>query len=152
LNQVLFYDAIWQQQISAWAYNQSACWEHFHLWFDGLFYGDIKLREKKGFQRFKTFFPQTKKTSLTWRRSSNSGNFMSVKSFVRIERFVFKKMKALGSISSTFYEQLLHAQIPKTQKDSQVVSLLWTFGSAHVKAHRTTLMKVHNTCYYRSYI
>ncbi len=34
----------------------------------------------------------------------------------------------LVSISSTFYEQLLHAQIPNAQKDSQVVSLFCAFG------------------------
>jgi hypothetical protein len=31
---------------------------------------------------------------------------------------------SLGSISPTFYEQLLGPQIPKAQKDSQVLSLL----------------------------
>jgi hypothetical protein len=35
--------------------------------------------------------------------------------------------KHLRSISSTFYNQLLCAQIPNAQKDSQVVSLLWRF-------------------------
>ena len=34
----------------------------------------------------------------------------------------------LGSISSMFYEQLLFPQIPKAQKDSQVVNLLCAFG------------------------
>jgi len=33
----------------------------------------------------------------------------------------------LVSISSTFYKQLLRAQIPKAQKDSQVVSLFCAF-------------------------
>jgi len=38
-------------------------------------------------------------------------------------------------ISPTFYEQLLCAQIPKAQKDSQVTSVFFAlFGSAHVKA------------------
>jgi len=32
------------------------------------------------------------------------------------------------SISLTFYKQLLRVQIPKVQKDSQVVSIFCTFG------------------------
>jgi len=34
----------------------------------------------------------------------------------------------LVSMSPIFYEQLLRMQIPKAQKDSQVVSLLCAFG------------------------
>jgi len=45
-----------------------------------------------------------------------------------------------GSISSTFYEQLLQAQIPKEQKDSQVVSLYFSFACA--KAACKMLMKL----------
>jgi hypothetical protein len=32
------------------------------------------------------------------------------------------------SISSMFYQQILHAEIPKAQKNNQVVSLFCTFG------------------------
>jgi len=38
-------------------------------------------------------------------------------------------------ISAKFYEQLLHAQIPKAQKNSQVVSPFFVLSrSAHAKA------------------
>jgi hypothetical protein len=47
--------------------------------------------------------------------------------------------KLLGSISSAFYKQLLHAQIPSVQKNSQVVSLS---GSARAKAACITLIKL----------
>jgi len=46
------------------------------------------------------------------------------------------------SFSSTFYDQLLHAQIPKAQKDSQVISLFALSGSGRLKATRRTLMKL----------
>jgi len=39
------------------------------------------------------------------------------------------------------YEQLLCAQIPLVQKDSQVVSLFALSGSASAKALHSTLMK-----------
>ena len=39
-----------------------------------------------------------------------------------------------GSISPTFYEQLLHLQIPKVQKDNQLKQLFALSGSACVKA------------------
>ena len=43
----------------------------------------------------------------------------------------------LGSISPTFYEQLLPTQIPKAQKkDSQVKQLFALLGSASIKAVR----------------
>ena len=38
------------------------------------------------------------------------------------------------SIPPTFYEQLLHAQIPKVQKDSQVKQLFALLGPSSVKA------------------
>ncbi len=38
-----------------------------------------------------------------------------------------------GSISPTFYTQLLHAQIPKAQKDSQVISVFLQFWDLHTK-------------------
>jgi len=47
-----------------------------------------------------------------------------------------------GSISSTLYEQHLRPQIPKAQKDSQIVSFLCAFGSVHAKAACGTLMKL----------
>ena len=40
------------------------------------------------------------------------------------------------SISPTFYEQLLHAQSPKAQKDGQLKQLFAVLGSAWVKAAR----------------
>jgi len=46
------------------------------------------------------------------------------------------KLKNQGSISPTFYEQLLRKQIPKAQKDSQVKQLFALSGSAGVKAAR----------------
>ena len=42
--------------------------------------------------------------------------------------------KRQGSISSTFYTQLLRAQIPKAQKDTQLKQLFVLSGSAPVKA------------------
>jgi len=46
-----------------------------------------------------------------------------------------------GSISSTFIEQLLRAQIPKVPT-RQVVSLFSLLGSAYSKAAHRTLMKL----------
>ena len=46
------------------------------------------------------------------------------------------RYRHMGSISRTFYEQLLWAQIPKAQKDSQVKQLLALLGSAGIKAAR----------------
>jgi len=45
------------------------------------------------------------------------------------------------SISSTFFEQLVHAQIPKVQKDNDDLTVFLHSGSAGVKALRKTLMK-----------
>jgi len=40
----------------------------------------------------------------------------------------------MGSISPTFYEQLLHAQIPKAQKDTDDLTVFFALlGSAGVK-------------------
>jgi hypothetical protein len=47
-----------------------------------------------------------------------------------------------GSISPTFYEQLLPAQIPKVQKCSQVVILFALLVSAHEKAAHKMLVKL----------
>ena len=44
------------------------------------------------------------------------------------------RIEKLVPISSTFYKQLLRAQIPKAQKDSQVKQLFALLGSARVKA------------------
>ncbi len=50
---------------------------------------------------------------------------------------------SVRSISSTFYEQLLHVQIPEVQKDSQVGSLFCAFlGSARAKALGKMLVKL----------
>ncbi len=47
-----------------------------------------------------------------------------------------------GSISLTFYEQLLHAHIPKAQKDNQVISVFFHFlGSACIRAVHKMLVK-----------
>jgi len=46
----------------------------------------------------------------------------------------------LGSISSTFYEQLLHTKIPKVQRDSQVINVFFALlGPARAKAACKTL-------------
>ncbi len=46
-------------------------------------------------------------------------------------------------MSSTFYEQLLHTQIPKVQKrQSSCQSFFALLGSAHVKSVHTMLMKL----------
>ena len=42
----------------------------------------------------------------------------------------------LGSISPSFYDKLLHTQIPKAQKDSQIKQLFELLGPACVKAAR----------------
>jgi len=48
----------------------------------------------------------------------------------------------LGSISSTFYVQLLRLQIPKAQKDTDDLTVFFTLsGSTSVKAECKTLMK-----------
>ena len=48
-----------------------------------------------------------------------------------------------GSISPTFYEQLLLAQIPKAQKKPvKLSSFIALLGSARVKATRRTLVKL----------
>ena len=44
--------------------------------------------------------------------------------------------RVLGSISPTFYEQLLRTQIPKMKKDSQIKQLFALLGPAWVKAAR----------------
>ena len=41
--------------------------------------------------------------------------------------------RVLGSISPTFYEQLLRTQIPKVKKDSQIKQLFALLGPAWVK-------------------
>jgi len=47
-----------------------------------------------------------------------------------------------GSISSTFYVQLLHAQIPKVQKDTNELTVFFTLlGSTSVKVSCKTLIK-----------
>jgi len=48
----------------------------------------------------------------------------------------------LGSISSTFYEQLLGLQIPKAQKRQSSCQFFAHLGSAHTKAARRKLMKL----------
>jgi len=48
----------------------------------------------------------------------------------------------MGLISPTFYTQLLCAQIPKAQKDSQVITVFLRLGSAQAKAAHKTLAKM----------
>ena len=70
------------------------CWEHFHLWFDGLFYGDIKLREReKGISEFQDFFPTIEKKQFDVKTECSQWQFYvrDVMSFVRIESSVFKE-------------------------------------------------------------
>jgi len=45
------------------------------------------------------------------------------------------------SILPTFYEKLLHTQIPKAKKFTQAVSIFAILGSACVKALRKMLVK-----------
>jgi len=48
-----------------------------------------------------------------------------------------------GSISPTFYEKLLRAQIPKVQKESEVISIFLRFWDLYrVKAACKTLVKL----------
>jgi len=48
----------------------------------------------------------------------------------------------VGSISPTYYEQLLRAQIPKAQKNTVKLSVLFShLGPARVKAARKMLLK-----------
>jgi len=50
---------------------------------------------------------------------------------------------ALGSISPSFYKQLLHAQIPKVQKKIDNLTVFFVLsGSASVKAAHRALMKL----------
>jgi hypothetical protein len=56
----------------------------------------------------------------------------------------------LGSISTTFYEQLLRIQIPKAQKNRVKPSVFFAFlGSAQVKAARKMFMKSNPCAKYR---
>ena len=50
--------------------------------------------------------------------------------------FVGKLLCFQGSISPTFYEQLLRVQIPIEQKRQSSQAAFWLLGSAHVKASR----------------
>jgi len=53
------------------------------------------------------------------------------------------KLVYLGSISSTFYVQLLHPQIPKAYKDTDDLTVLFTLsGPAHAKAAHRMLVKL----------
>jgi len=71
---------------------------------------------------------------------------------ITVESFVFQIFLFflwfevdLGSISSTFYEQLLHTQITKAHKDSQVVSLYDNFLDLRVK-------KLEIKCWWNSHL
>ncbi len=55
----------------------------------------------------------------------------------------FGRIDSRGSISSTFYVQLLRLQIPKALKDTYDLTVFFTLlGSTSVKAVRRTLMKL----------
>jgi len=57
-----------------------------------------------------------------------------------------------GSISPTVYEQLLREQIPKAQKDNQVISGLFSLlGSLLVKAAREAWARFHQRFTYSFY-
>ncbi len=58
-----------------------------------------------------------------------------------------------GSISPTFYDQLLHVQIPKGQKDSQVISVILgtLVGSARVKTTHKMLVKLIQVVHLQNY-
>ncbi len=55
----------------------------------------------------------------------------------------------LGSISSTFYEQLLHLQIPNAQKTVKLSAFFALSGSLHVKAVHKMLVQL-APCVYKS--
>jgi hypothetical protein len=57
--------------------------------------------------------------------------------------FQTQKWSVYGSITATFYLQLLHAQIPKLQKRQVCHKYLFAIlESVHVKAVRKTLVKL----------
>ena len=68
---------------------------------------------------------------------TTSNAFFAVRVFT-IKSGVITMMQtaSLGSISPTFYEQLLRSKIPKAQKDSQIKQLFALLGSACIKAAR----------------
>ncbi len=57
----------------------------------------------------------------------------------------------LGSISPTFFKQLLSAQIPKAQKDIDYLTVFALLGSLLAKTARKTLMKLTHEIDTRSY-
>ena len=63
---------------------------------------------------------------------------------IKVEQLKGRQTKChrARSISSPFYKQLLHAHIPKAQKDSQVKQLFALLGSVHVKAARKHVKEI----------
>ncbi len=61
--------------------------------------------------------------------------------------FLLSQRFNLGSISSMFYEQLLHLQIRKAQKTNSLTVFLALLGSACVKAVHRRLMKLTPVAY-----
>jgi len=73
------------------------------------------------------------------------GNFEKVQSYssINFRKSVYSKLELeQGSISSTFYEQLFHAKIPKVQKDWQLDCLFALLGSERKKTDHRMLMKL----------
>jgi hypothetical protein len=60
----------------------------------------------------------------------------------KIEMAMPKMMIDLGSISSTFYVQLLHTQIPKVQNNNELTVIFVRLESTLVKAACKTLMRL----------
>jgi len=55
----------------------------------------------------------------------------------------FREKSKLGSISTTFYKQMLHAQISKARKDTDDLTVFFMLlGSACAKAAHKTLVKL----------
>ncbi len=78
---------------------------------------------------------------MTILRPGSDGRWMSTTDFFYFLTFLSGfVISPFGSISSIFYEQLLHSQITKAQKRQSLFFAL--SGSAHKKAACRTLMKL----------
>ncbi len=64
------------------------------------------------------------------------------KSWLVVAKVTMVQVILLGSISSTFFEQLLNLQIPKAEKTVKLSVFFALSGSAHVKAAHRMLVKL----------
>jgi len=88
-------------------------------------------KERKQFWEKNDFV--TKITSFVWKFWFSLADMNPLK----------ERQRYYGSISSTFYVQLLHAQSPKLYNDTDDLSVFFTLsGSRSVKAARRTLVKL----------